>query len=81
MWCFILWAPGVKRGNCGVPLKNAVLSDEAHTNIRTHTHTQTHVGLLIIRHHSRECLEQDVNSGYNADAFICTFTISAGLKQ
>lgn len=76
MWCFILWAPGVKRGNCGVPLKNAVLSDEAHTNIRTHT--QTHVGLLIIRHHSQEGLTPVVSSGYNADA--CTLKVQFQLN-
>jgi len=54
MWCFILWAPAVKRGNCGAPLKNAVLSNEAHTSIQTHPQTQTHVGLLMFRHHNQE---------------------------
>jgi len=63
MWCFILWAPAVKRGNCGAPLKNAVLSNEAHTSIQTHPQTQTHVGLLIIRHHNQEWITADVNSG------------------
>lgn len=70
MWCFILRAPGVKRGNCGVPLKNAVLSDEAHTNIRTHTHTQTHVAS-----HNQASQLRAFNTAYNADAFIRTLKV------